>query len=101
MHVSAKVINNRLVIRVGGGYMGADEFIAHHGQIELQKLMNLNKSQSLSFIDFGDTTRSSVGFRKTVKLPNNSTFLSSSFLDMSGSPLKQANTTCHRETVKE
>lgn len=37
--ILAKVINNKLVIRVGGGYMGVDEFIDQYGKIELLKLM--------------------------------------------------------------
>jgi hypothetical protein len=35
----AKIINGKLVIRVGGGYMGADEFIEQYGKIELLKMM--------------------------------------------------------------
>lgn len=37
--ILAKIINGRLVIRVGGGYMGADEFIEQYGKIELLKMM--------------------------------------------------------------
>lgn len=28
--IYAKIINGRLVIRVGGGYMNIEEFVAHH-----------------------------------------------------------------------
>jgi hypothetical protein len=35
----AKIINGKLVIRVGGGYMSVDEFIDQYGKIELLKLM--------------------------------------------------------------
>ena len=37
--VMAKVINGKLVIRVGGGYMGADEFIRTYGPMEMAKVM--------------------------------------------------------------
>lgn len=38
-NIMAKIINGKLVIRVGGGYMSADEFIEQYGQIELVKMM--------------------------------------------------------------
>ena len=38
----AKVINGKLVIRVGGGYMGADEFIQTYGPMEMAKVMEAN-----------------------------------------------------------
>ena len=37
--ILAKIINGRLVIRVGGGYMNAEEFIEQYGKIEIMKLM--------------------------------------------------------------
>lgn len=37
--VMAKVINGKLVIRVGGGYMGADEFIRTYGPMEMAKVL--------------------------------------------------------------
>jgi Growth-Arrest-Specific Protein 2 Domain len=33
--IAAKIINGRLVIRVGGGYMGIEEFMMYYGQQEL------------------------------------------------------------------
>eukprot|EP00347_Sterkiella_histriomuscorum_P007817 403347449 len=36
--IFAKIINGKLVIRVGGGYMGIEEFMMYYGQQELQKL---------------------------------------------------------------
>lgn len=38
-HIMAKIINGKLVIRVGGGYMGVDEFIDQYGKIEMLKHM--------------------------------------------------------------
>jgi hypothetical protein len=37
--ILAKIINGKLVIRVGGGYMSADEFIEQYGRIEILKMM--------------------------------------------------------------
>ena len=37
--IMAKVINDKLVIRVGGGYMGADEFIQTYGPMEMAKVL--------------------------------------------------------------
>lgn len=41
-NIMAKVINGKLVIRVGGGYMGADEFIQTYGPMEMAKVMEAN-----------------------------------------------------------
>jgi len=38
-HIMAKIINGKLVIRVGGGYMSADEFIEQYGKMEMMKMM--------------------------------------------------------------
>ena len=37
--VMAKVINDKLVIRVGGGYMGAEKFIQQYGPMEMAKIL--------------------------------------------------------------
>lgn len=37
--ILAKIINGKLVIRVGGGYMSVDEFIEQYGRIEMLKIM--------------------------------------------------------------
>ena len=36
--ILAKIMHNKLVVRVGGGFMGIDEFINTYGEIELNKL---------------------------------------------------------------
>ena len=36
--IFCKIINGKLVVRVGGGYMGIEEFIVQHGQLELERL---------------------------------------------------------------
>merc|ERR1712110_739348 len=36
--ITAKIMNDKLVVRVGGGYMRIDEFLATYGQQELDKL---------------------------------------------------------------
>lgn len=37
--IYAKVTNGKLVIRVGGGYMGIDEFMYYYGAQELNKML--------------------------------------------------------------
>ena len=37
--ILAKIINNKLVIRVGGGYMSVEEFIDQYGRMELMKMI--------------------------------------------------------------
>ena len=44
--ILAKIINGRLVIRVGGGYMNAEEFIDQYGRIEMMKMMKKDKDKS-------------------------------------------------------
>jgi hypothetical protein len=36
--IYAKILNGRLVIRVGGGYMVIEEFIATYAETELAKM---------------------------------------------------------------
>ena len=36
--IYAKIMNGKLVIRVGGGYMSIEEFIATYGDFEVQKV---------------------------------------------------------------
>lgn len=38
-NIMCKIINGKLVVRVGGGYMSADEFIEQYGRIEILKAM--------------------------------------------------------------
>jgi len=38
--IFAKVMNNKLVIRVGGGYMLIDEFLANYAELEMEKEAN-------------------------------------------------------------
>ena len=35
--IFCKIINNNLVVRVGGGFMGIEDFIRQYGQSELEK----------------------------------------------------------------
>lgn len=43
--IFAKIMNNKLVVRVGGGFMGIDEFINTYGESELQKLKRFTPQQ--------------------------------------------------------
>ena len=44
--IVAKIINNKLVIRVGGGYMNVDEFIDQYGRIEMTKMLKAEKNKN-------------------------------------------------------
>ena len=44
--ILAKIINGRLVIRVGGGYMNAEEFIEQYGKIEMMKMMKMEEAKN-------------------------------------------------------
>jgi hypothetical protein len=43
--IYAKIMNNKLVVRVGGGFMGIDEFIHTYGAQELQKIKRYTPAQ--------------------------------------------------------
>lgn len=43
--ILAKIINGKLVIRVGGGYMNAEEFIDQYGKIEMMKMMHMEEQK--------------------------------------------------------
>jgi hypothetical protein len=45
--ILAKIINGRLVIRVGGGYMNAEEFIEQYGKIEMMKMIKKEENQNI------------------------------------------------------
>jgi hypothetical protein len=44
--IMAKIINGKLVIRVGGGYMSVDEFIEQYGKMELMKAIAEEERQA-------------------------------------------------------
>lgn len=38
--IIAKIVNDKLMIRVGGGYMKIHEFLQQYGEMELMKVIN-------------------------------------------------------------
>jgi hypothetical protein len=51
--ILAKIINNKLVIRVGGGFTNADDFIAQYGPTEVAKLAVLEGRNEEGWGDAG------------------------------------------------
>jgi Growth-Arrest-Specific Protein 2 Domain len=45
--IYAKILNGKLVIRVGGGFMIIEEFINNYAEQELNKINKLNEQQRL------------------------------------------------------
>lgn len=76
--IYAKIMNGRLVIRVGGGYMVIDEFIATYAEVELKK-MDARRAKGLDPIpDVGDSSPGrgyggspTHGSPKNLASPNN------------------------------
>ena len=68
--IYAKIINGKLIIRVGGGYMNIDQFMQHYGMMELARQQrvyemeyeSLNYDELMSNEEEGTTT----GSRKTL-----------------------------------
>mmetsp|Transcript_29078 Transcript_29078/g.28049 ORF Transcript_29078/g.28049 Transcript_29078/m.28049 type:complete len:118 (-) Transcript_29078:270-623(-) len=44
--IFCKIINGKLVVRVGGGYMGIEEFIMQYGQQEAEKCRLLAEAEA-------------------------------------------------------
>ena len=42
--ILAKIVNGKLLIRVGGGYCGVDEFIEQYGPMEMLKIMHAERT---------------------------------------------------------
>lgn len=59
--ILAKVINGRLVIRVGGGYMNAEEFIEQYGKIEVMKMMKMEESKNAQGYNTEERAKTSTG----------------------------------------
>jgi len=67
--IYAKIMNGKLVIRVGGGYMSIDEFMKHYGMQEMQKLQRMQLEQEEDDdLDMDDALKGakSLNKRKTV-----------------------------------
>ena len=45
--IFAKIINNRLVVRVGGGYMNFGDFLEHHSDAELARILNFMEKEGV------------------------------------------------------
>ena len=51
--IYAKVMNDKLVIRIGGGYMLIDEFLETYGQQELDKMMAMQTNTGYNAMSMG------------------------------------------------
>jgi hypothetical protein len=43
--IMCKIVNGNLLVRVGGGYMGVDEFIKTYGPLEIAKLFEAEENK--------------------------------------------------------
>ena len=87
--IYAKILNGKLVIRVGGGYMVIDKFIETYADQELQKLQRLAEKEGVSsFMDL-DLEAISLGPKSPIgRSPT------------AGSPSKHSNKTSFSSTTK-
>ena len=69
-NIMAKVINGKLVIRVGGGYMGADEFIQQYGPMEMAKVLDANDQSPFTADGKSGGNRISMTGRASVRVMN-------------------------------
>jgi hypothetical protein len=61
--IMCKIINGKLVVRVGGGYMSADEFIEQYGRIEMLKMMKQQHDPQFEEARKSYLKRDSTGLR--------------------------------------
>lgn len=66
--ILAKIINGKLVIRVGGGYMSAEEFIETYGRIEMLKLQ---KQEELNQSSCPDSARTMTHSKSSQSVKSN------------------------------
>jgi hypothetical protein len=65
--IFAKIINGKLVIRVGGGYMAIDEFVKHYGQQELEKMRRIGAAEEAAEYENGSDMGSPGGAKQVGK----------------------------------
>jgi hypothetical protein len=71
-NIIAKIVNGRLLIRVGGGFMNVDEFIEQYGKVEMLKFMKAQGDPMADqIIKQGGAARHSVVGDNYAKLANN------------------------------
>jgi len=58
--IYAKIMNDKLVVRVGGGYMLIEEFLNTYGQQEFDKVQQVNSGARRSMATAGSPARKSV-----------------------------------------
>ena len=65
--IYAKIMNGRLVIRVGGGYMSIDEFMKHYGVQEMQRQQRNRLEEDSTDFDAGQALEKEAGKGKKSK----------------------------------
>ena len=63
--IFAKIMNGKLVIRVGGGYMSIEEFIATYGDFEVQKVQQMIERGTFNLEEY-----SNLGFQSIDVSPS-------------------------------
>lgn len=58
--IFAKIMNGKLVIRVGGGYMSIEEFIATYGDFEVQKIQQMIEKGTFNLDEYSNTGFSAI-----------------------------------------
>ena len=66
--IYCKIINGKLVVRVGGGYMGIEEFIMQYGLQETEKASLMQASEDATKTNAGyNTVTTKSNIKKAVK----------------------------------
>ena len=50
--IYVKLISGRLVVRVGGGFMSIEEFLAQYADMEMNKVRQMIENGTFNFDDF-------------------------------------------------
>jgi len=58
--IFAKILNGKLVIRVGGGFMVIEEFIATYADVEMNKISKMSDAQLLALGGESEEIRTNI-----------------------------------------
>lgn len=70
--IYAKILNGKLVIRVGGGYMVIEEFIATYADQEMAKIAKMSDEQLLALGANSQELRTNINPNATLSMYRNS-----------------------------
>ena len=100
--IYAKILNGKLVIRVGGGYMIIEEFIATYADAEMAKIAKLSDEQLMALAGDSQEINTQINPNARISLYRNNTVKNSAGVSatMLGKPNSKISGTSRTRQVK-